>query len=158
LKGWRGTQEDTIIIHKNYRGEKGFSIYGVFDGHRGSETSEFCAITFARYFNEIRNKRKHIRISLKKTFKRIQKYVSQSLCLESGKSYFYFFNFYFFFYFYFFIFIFIFYFFHLFSQKKGSTAAVAVVIDNVAYTANLGDARITLGRQNGKKFKKKIKN
>eukprot|EP01091_Cochliopodium_minus_P016168 TRINITY_DN5975_c0_g4_i1.p1 TRINITY_DN5975_c0_g4~~TRINITY_DN5975_c0_g4_i1.p1 ORF type:complete len:936 (-),score=269.98 TRINITY_DN5975_c0_g4_i1:37-2844(-) len=114
MKGWRGTQEDTMIIHKNYKGIKGYSLYAIFDGHRGSETSELCAIIFARYFKEFKKKNKNIRTAIRKTFSKIQKVVHQKLNLEAG-----------------------------------CTVAVAVVIDNLAYTANLGDARITLGRQNG---------
>lgn len=114
MKGVRGTQEDVIIIQRNYKATKGYSIYAVFDGHRGSEASEVAAILFARFFDSFKKKSKNIRTALKQSLSKLHKVISKDLLLDSG-----------------------------------STVAVAVVIDNNVYCANLGDARITLARKNG---------
>ena len=49
-RGIRDTMEDAIIIQKNVF--DGCDIYGVFDGHGGSKTADFCSHELPKLFTE----------------------------------------------------------------------------------------------------------
>lgn len=40
---WRKSQEDRVVASVSYRGGSKIGVFGVFDGHGGSEASHFCA-------------------------------------------------------------------------------------------------------------------
>ncbi|KAK8829650.1 phosphatase 1B [Blastocystis sp. ATCC 50177/Nand II] len=42
MQGWRITMEDTHVICTSLEGNEETAFYGVFDGHGGTYTSEFC--------------------------------------------------------------------------------------------------------------------
>jgi serine/threonine protein phosphatase PrpC len=51
MQGWRATQEDTHIMQQVTlkRGEIGM-LFGVFDGHSGSQVSRYLKHNFAKTF------------------------------------------------------------------------------------------------------------
>eukprot|EP01090_Pellita_catalonica_P016980 TRINITY_DN5030_c0_g1_i1.p1 TRINITY_DN5030_c0_g1~~TRINITY_DN5030_c0_g1_i1.p1 ORF type:complete len:723 (+),score=113.59 TRINITY_DN5030_c0_g1_i1:2554-4722(+) len=42
MKGKRGTMEDASVVHVKYRGKKNEDLFGVYDGHGGSEAAQIC--------------------------------------------------------------------------------------------------------------------
>ena len=41
MQGWRARMEDSYINEINIGDKKQYNIFGIFDGHRGKETSQF---------------------------------------------------------------------------------------------------------------------
>lgn len=41
--------EDRFIIESNLKGNKDISLYGIFDGHGGSNTSQYLVDNFKKY-------------------------------------------------------------------------------------------------------------
>ena len=48
MQGWRSKMEDSHIAHINLEG-KGVSVFGVFDGHAGMNTTFFLVILFSKF-------------------------------------------------------------------------------------------------------------
>ncbi|KAL6074621.1 protein-serine/threonine phosphatase, variant 2 [Balamuthia mandrillaris] len=57
MRGNRGEMEDTILVHKNFRGNPNEYVFAVFDGHGGSKAAELAAIHLSGVLEQMLNKR-----------------------------------------------------------------------------------------------------
>ena len=83
MKGFRSTQEDSILIRRYWHGEK-YHLYCVFDGHKGSAVAEFCTQNFSRvFFNKAFEKKrktgpkKNPKLAIKETFEELHKQITK---------------------------------------------------------------------------------
>ncbi|KAL0033360.1 hypothetical protein WJX77_005531 [Trebouxia sp. C0004] len=55
MQGWRRTMEDAHIATTELGGAPGAAMFGVFDGHGGSEVAKFCQVYMADELTKSRN-------------------------------------------------------------------------------------------------------
>ena len=69
MQGWRARMEDSYINEINIGDKKQYNIFGIFDGHRGKETSQFVKNHFIEELLLNDNfKKENICLALKETF------------------------------------------------------------------------------------------
>ena len=74
MKGWRQSQEDSILVKLNIGPNKSTHIFGIFDGHGGREVSKFISNHFVEEFLNNKNYNKgDIKQCLKETFLNLDK-------------------------------------------------------------------------------------
>lgn len=123
ILGRRATMEDSIM-HYHFNSSFGnISIFGVFDGHAGPKASNFCSKVFGKVFQRVfentsePNISERISNSLKETFSILNKDLREYLrsCATNFTD-----------------------------QFCGTTAGIALFVNNSIFVANVGDTRIVL--------------
>ncbi|CAI2369844.1 unnamed protein product [Moneuplotes crassus] len=136
MQGWRKTMEDTHIVDTESLGE-GISLFAVFDGHGGTEVSEYLKNNFVKVLKDNKNFiKKDYELALIQTFKELdQSLITPEVNDEligfstapkelwekpeiEGVAY-----------------------------SVGSTACVALVTLDAIFVANLGDSRCIISKK-----------
>lgn len=133
VQGWRSTQEDAHLAVPDF--DSNTALFGVFDGHNGAEVAQYCAKTLPGLLKKNGNyKSKNYEDALKECFQELDDMLLKKEVLRElvalRRAY---------------------------SKAEitrvnapakasGTTAVVALVVDQTIYVANLGDSRCILCR------------
>ena len=119
--------EDEVVIVPKLGGVAGTHLFAVFDGHGGRGAANVLRDTFAHTLADemqrTRRKRESPQKALVAAFTRLNKVLEEKTNApnQPEKS--------------------------PFKAQCGATACVCLIVDNVLYTANAGDARAVLSRK-----------
>ena len=101
------------------------AYFSIFDGHGGEECSEFLKNNFMEYLVENKNFPIDIKLSMIESFQKIEEEFFKLKCKDTLEE----------------------------SDKSGSCALVAIIIENKLYIANIGDSRAIMSMNGGTKIK-----
>jgi serine/threonine protein phosphatase PrpC len=119
MQGWRTSMEDAHICEPRFTHNS--SLFGVFDGHGGSDVAKFCSENFSQELKTNKNfGLGKIKESLKETFYKMDEILNKKSGKSSLPSYMR----------------------GAYTQTQaGATANVILIFDGCIYCANAGDSR-----------------
>lgn len=126
FQGKRETMEDAVCIRTKFRGSDDEALFGLFDGHGGSDVSQYAAAHFDKVFANKLDEHLGDNTSRKDESEIILRLLRETILdlndLVSGPE---------------------------LDLNGGSTVAIAYIRHSKLYIANAGDSRIVLGKDSG---------
>lgn len=85
-QGWRVTQEDAHMAHPKFVPDH-TALFGIFDGHGGSEVAKWVATKFPDYLKaNLKYKQGHIERGIQETFMELDQTLDRKLAMEMGST------------------------------------------------------------------------
>lgn len=81
MQGWRRTMEDAHLAQPAMPDDPNTAIFGVFDGHGGSEVAKFCERYMATEFTRLKES-DNVEDALIKVFHRMDEMLRDTRCAQ----------------------------------------------------------------------------